>query len=169
MDKILFSEQQILDRTQLIANQINQDYKDKQLTLIAILNGSVVFFADLIKKITIPMQIDCLGVSSYEGTKSTGNVVFRQNKLQDFTDRHILLVDDILDTGLTLKATTEKFLNETNALSVNSCVLLSRKNNKHKLLIPRYTAFEISNEFVVGYGLDYNEEFRNLPHIEIFR
>jgi hypoxanthine phosphoribosyltransferase len=167
--KILFSEQTILSRLDEIGWQISTDYLNKDLTVIAILNGSIMFMSDLLKRVRIPLQIDCWSVSSYHGCKSTGNINFRQHEVCDVSNRHVLLLDDILDSGLTLHTIRNKILNETKALSVKSCVLLSKQIKRTKEIEADYTGFQIENEFVVGYGLDFNEHYRNLPYIGVLK
>lgn len=169
IQKILFSEQTILARLDEIGWQISNDYEGKNLTVIAIMNGSIMFMSDLLKRVRIPLQIDCWSVSSYHGCKSSGNVNFRQHEICDVTDRHVLLLDDILDSGLTLYTIKNKILNETKALSVNSCVLLSKRVERVKNIEAEYTGFSIDNEFVVGYGLDFNEHYRNLPYVGVLK
>ena len=169
IQKILFSEQTILARLDEIGWQISNDYEGKNLTVIAIMNGSIMFMSDLLKRVRIPLQIDCWSVSSYHGCKSSGNVNFRQHEICDVTDRHVLLLDDILDSGLTLYTIKNKILNETKALSVNSCVLLSKRVERVRNIEAEYTGFNIDNEFVVGYGLDFNEHYRNLPYVGVLK
>ena len=169
IQKILFSEQTILARLDEIGWQISNDYEGKNLTVIAIMNGSIMFMSDLLKRVRIPLQIDCWSVSSYHGCKSSGNVNFRQHEICDVTDRHVLLLDDILDSGLTLHTIKNKILNETKALSVNSCVLLSKRVERVRNIEAEYTGFNIDNEFVVGYGLDFNEHYRNLPYVGVLK
>lgn len=165
--KILITESTILARLDEIGWQISQDYEGKDLTVIAIMNGSIMFMSDLLKRVRIPLQIDCWSVSSYHGCKSTGSINFRQHEVCDVTDRHVLLLDDILDSGLTLHTIKNKLCNETKVKSVKSCVLLSKKIKRVKDIEADYKAFDIDNEFVVGYGLDYNEHYRNLPYIGV--
>lgn len=169
IQKILFSEQTILARLDEIGWQLSNDYEGKNLTVIAIMNGSIMFMSDLLKRVRIPLQIDCWSVSSYHGCKSSGNVNFRQHEICDVTDRHVLLLDDILDSGLTLYTIKNKILNETKALSVNSCVLLSKRVERVRNIEAEYTGFNIDNEFVVGYGLDFNEHYRNLPYVGVLK
>ena len=169
LKKILFSEQTILSRLDEIGWQISNDYKGKNLTVIAIMNGSIMFMSDLLKRVYIPLQIDCWSVSSYHGNKSTGKINFRQHEIVDVKDRDVLLLDDILDSGLTLHTIKNKVHNETQASSVKSCVLLSKKINRVKQIEADYVGFEIDDEFVVGYGLDYNEHYRNLPYIGVLK
>ncbi len=167
--RILFSEQTILARLDEIAAQIVRDYRDRELTVIAVLNGSLIFMADLLRRIPLPLKLDCLSVASYHGgTKSTGEVVFRQVALPDVTGRHILILDDILDSGLTLNAIRRK-LEEAKPLSVRVCVLLEKQIPRAAPIDADYIGFKIGNEFVVGYGLDYMERYRNLPCIGVLR
>lgn len=169
IEKILFDEKIILDRLNNLGQQITHDFASKDLTVIAIMNGSVMFMSDLIKRIAIPLQIDCWSISSYHGCKSSGVINFRQHEIANVDNRHVLLLDDILDSGLTLHTIKHKLLKETKALSVKSCVLLSKKINRHKPIEADYVAFHIDNEFVVGYGLDYNEHYRNLPYVGVLK
>jgi hypoxanthine phosphoribosyltransferase len=169
LKKILFSEQTILSRLDELGWQISNDYKGKNLTVIAIMNGSIMFMSDLLKRVYIPLQIDCWSVSSYHGNKSTGTINFRQHEIVDVKDRDVLLLDDILDSGLTLHTIKNKVLNETRASSVKSCVLLSKKINRVKQIEADYVGFEIDDEFVVGYGLDYKEHYRNLPYVGVLK
>jgi hypoxanthine phosphoribosyltransferase len=169
IQKILFSEQTILARLDEIGWQISKDYENSNLTVIAIMNGSIMFMSDLLKRVRIPLQIDCWSVSSYHGCKSSGNINFRQHEICDVTDRHVLLLDDILDSGLTLHTIKNKILNETKALTVRSCVLLSKRVERVREIEAEYTGFSIDNEFVVGYGLDFNEHYRNLPYVGVLK
>jgi hypoxanthine phosphoribosyltransferase len=169
LDRVLFSEQTILARLDEIAAQITRDYRDRELTVIAVLNGSLIFMADLLRRIPLPLKLDCRSVASYHGgTKSTGEVVFRQVALPDVLDRHILILDDILDSGLTLNAIRRK-LEEANPRSVRVCVLLEKQIPRAAPVEADYIGFKIGGEFVVGYGLDYMERYRNLPCIGVLR
>jgi len=168
--KILLHETTILSRLDELAQQITEDFKDKEnITVISILNGSFVFMADLLRRIPLPLQIDCWSVSSYHGTKSKGKINFRQHDIANVKDRHVLLLDDILDSGLTLATIKERLLYEKSAKTVSSCVLLEKKVDRTVDIKADYTGFNIENEFVVGYGLDYNENYRNLPYIGVLK
>jgi len=169
LDQILFNERTIFSRLVDIGSLISAEYAGKELTVIAIMNGSVMFMSDLLKRINIPLQIDCWSISSYHGSKSSGSIKFRQHDIVDVDGRHVLLLDDILDSGLTLHTIKNKIIQETKALSVKSCVLLSKKVKRVKDIEADYVGFEIDNKFVVGYGLDYNEHFRNLPYIAVLK
>ena len=169
LERVLFDEATILRRLDEIAAQISADYRERELTVIAVLNGSLIFMADLLRRIPLPLKLDCLSVASYHGgTKSTGEVVFRQVALPDVAGRHILVLDDILDSGLTLNAIRRK-LEQANPRSIRVCVLLEKRIERAAPIDADYVGFEIGNEFVVGYGLDYMERYRNLPCIGVLR
>jgi hypoxanthine phosphoribosyltransferase len=165
--RILFHESTILSRLDEMAHEITADYRDKDLTVIAILNGSFIFMADLLRRVPLPLQVDSLSVSSYHGTKTTGRVNFRQSQLADVRGRHVLILDDILDSGHTLHAIKERLAAESGAASLRSCVLLRKIVERARPVDADYAGFDIPNEFVVGYGLDYNEDYRNLPFIGV--
>jgi hypoxanthine phosphoribosyltransferase len=169
ISKILFHETTILSRLDALADEITEHYKDKEFTVISILNGSFIFMADLLRRIQLPMQMDCWSVSSYHGTKSSGSINFRQRDITDVSNRHVLLLDDILDSGLTLHTIKQKLLQEQNAKSVKCCVLLNKQVSRNADIEADYTGFFIGQEFVVGYGLDYNEKYRNLPYVGILK
>ncbi len=165
--KVLYHESTILSRLDELAHQITQDYRDKDLTVIAILNGSFIFMADLLRRIPLALQVDCWSVSSYHGTKTTGQINFRQTQLADVRGRHVLILDDILDSGITLHAIKERLAAESGAESLRVCVLLRKEVERVRPVDADYVAFDIPNEFVVGYGLDYNERYRNLPFVGV--
>jgi hypoxanthine phosphoribosyltransferase len=167
IQKILLHESTILSRLDELAHEITTDYRGRDLTAIAILNGSFIFMADLLRRVPLPLQVDCLSVSSYHGTKSSGDVRFRQTKLPDFRDRHVLLLDDILDSGVTLHAIRDRLADSDGALSLRTCVLLRKQVDRAREIDADYVGFDIPNEFVVGYGLDYMERYRNLPFIGV--
>lgn len=169
LERILFDEATIHHRLDELAAQISEDYRDRELTVVAILNGSLILMADLLRRIPLPLKLDCLSVASYHGgTKSVGDLVFRQVLLPDVAGRHILILDDILDSGVTLATIREK-LETAGPLSVRICVLLEKKRTRTRAVEPDYVGFEIADEFVVGYGLDYLERYRNLPCIGVLR
>lgn len=169
LECVLFDEGTILRRLDEIAAQISADYRERELTVIAILNGSIIFMADLLRRIPLPLKLDCLSVASYHGgVKTSGELVFRQVALPDIAGRHILILDDILDSGVTLAAVREK-LQTAGPLSIGVCVLLQKKKERLRPVDADYVGFEIEDEFVVGYGLDYMERYRNLPCIGVLR
>lgn len=165
--KVLYHESTILSRLDELAHQITTDYAGKELTVIAILNGSFIFMADLLRRVRLPLQVDCWSVSSYHGTKTTGQINFRQTQLADVRGRHVLLLDDILDSGLTIHAVRERIEKEAGAASLRVCVLLRKNVRRTRDVDADYAGFDIPDEFVVGYGLDYNERYRNLPFIGV--
>jgi hypoxanthine phosphoribosyltransferase len=165
--KILYHESTILSRLDELAGEITEDYRAKDLSVIAVLNGSFIFMADLLRRIPLHLQVDCLSVSSYHGTKSSGKVSFRQAQLADTRRRHVLILDDILDSGMTLHTIRERLAAESGALSLKVCVLLRKNVSRERPVEAEYVGFDIPNEFVVGYGLDYNERYRNLPFIGV--
>lgn len=167
LKKILFHESTILSRLDELADQITKEYMGKELTVIAVLNGSFMFLSDLLRRIPLPLRIDCLSVASYHGsTKSSGVVEFDQVSLPDITNRHVLILDDILDSGLTLNAISER-LGNLAPKSIKICVLLRKHKTREKPVEADYVAFDIADEFVVGYGLDFMEHYRNLPYIGV--
>ena len=165
--KVLYRESTILSRLDELASEITEDYRGKDVTVVAILNGSFIFLADLLRRIPMHLQVDCLSVSSYRGTKSTGRVTFRQARLADTRGRHVLILDDILDSGVTLHTIREHLAARSGALSLKVCVLLRKRVDRSRPVEADYVGFDIPNEFVVGYGLDFNERYRNLPFIGV--
>jgi len=169
LERMLFDEPAIHRRLDEIAAQISKDYRDRELTVIAVLNGSLIFIADLLRRIPLPLKLDCLSVASYHGkAKTSQEVIFKQIGMPDVADRNILLLDDILDSGRTLAAIREK-LKAANPRSIRICVLLSKKKERSRQVDADYVGFEIEDEFVVGYGLDFMEQYRNLPYIGVLR
>ncbi len=169
LERMLFDEPAIHRRLDEIAAQISKDYRDRELTVIAVLNGSLIFIADLLRRIPLPLKLDCLSVASYHGkAKTSQEVIFKQIGLPDVADRNILLLDDILDSGRTLAAIREK-LKAANPRSIRICVLLSKKKERSRQVDADYVGFEVEDEFVVGYGLDFMEQYRNLPYIGVLR
>lgn len=165
--KVLFHETTILRRLDELAAQISADYEGKDLSVVAVLNGSLMFGADLLRRLDMPLRLECLSVSSYHGASTTGVVRFNQEGLPDVRGRHVLLLDDILDSGHTLHAIRERLIAEAGPSSVRICVLLRKDVPRARELEVDYVGFDIPNEFVVGYGLDYMERFRNLPYIGV--
>ena len=169
LERVLFDEPAINRRLDELAEQISNDYRDRDLTVIAVLNGSMMFMADLLRRIPLPLKLDCLSVASYHGkTQGSGEVIFKQVALPDMIDRDILILDDILDSGHTLAAIREK-LETAKPRSIRVCVLLSKKKKRAQQIVADYLGFEIEDEFVVGFGLDFMEGYRNLPCIGVLR
>lgn len=169
LERVLFDETTILRRLDEIAAQISNDYRDRELTVIAVLNGSLMFMADLLRRIPLPLKLDCLSVASYHGKAQTsGEVIFNQVAPPEVADRHVLILDDILDSGHTLAAIREK-LETAKPRSIRVCVLLQKKKTRQRAVDADYIGFEIKDEFVVGYGLDFIKRYRNLPCIGVLR
>lgn len=164
--KILFSEEAIRERVKELGREITNLYRDKPLTVVGLLNGALPFMADLVRAIDLPLQYDTFGASSYQSTTSTGSLKIRSELKLSLAGRHVIIVDDILDTGYTLKCIMEEFQNR-GALSVKSCVFLNKEIGKKLFTEPDFVGFSIPPEFVVGYGLDCDEEYRNLPYIGV--
>lgn len=166
---VLFDEYKIQTRIREIGNQIAMDYKDKTPVLIGILKGGFVFLADLVRAIDIPLEIDFLAISSYgSGTTSTGAVKIRKDIDVDISGRDVIVIEDIVDSGLSLQYIKD-YIWKHKPASVRTCVLLD-KPEAHKLEVTfDYVGFDIGNEFVVGYGLDFDERYRNLPYIGILK
>lgn len=167
IQRVLLDETTIHARIKTLAAEITEDYRGRDLTVVAILNGSIIFSADLLRRIPLPLKIDGWRASSYAGTESTGQITIGQASVAELRGRHILLLDDILDTGLTLSAVKAHLVSTSEALSVKTCVLLRKDVPREHAVEADYVGFDIPNEFVVGYGLDYNEKYRNLPYIGI--
>ena len=169
IQEVLFSEEQLKNRVQEIARQITADYQGKEIMLISVLRGSFVFMADLCRAIDLPCTLDFMAVSSYgKGTKSSGQVQITKDLSEDITDRHIIVVEDILDSGNTLSYLL-KILENRHPASIRLCTLLDKPDRRVKPVQVHYSGFTIPDAFVVGYGLDYDEKYRNLPYIGILK
>jgi hypoxanthine phosphoribosyltransferase len=169
ISSVLYDEQMIADRIQTLGDQISRDYQGKEPVFVCILKGSLVFLADLIRCVTIPLEIDSMAVSSY-GTShvSSGVVKIKKDIDLDIYERDVIIIEDIVDSGLSLQYIKE-YLAKHEPSSVKVCVFLD-KPKAHKVPVEiEYCGFEIGNEFVVGYGLDYGENYRNLPYIGILK
>lgn len=164
----LISEEQIQRKIKELAYRITKDYTDKDLVAIGILKGSFMFFTDLIRHIQRPVKIDFIIASSYIKDKSSGEVKIHYFPKEELHNKDILLVDDIIDTGISLKIIREKILS-MNPASLKICVLLDKVERRVENVPVDYVGFKIPNKYVVGYGLDYNEMFRNLPYITVFK
>ncbi len=170
--KILISEEEIDAITTRLAKEIDRDYADtdKRLILVCILKGSIVFMGDLMKKLTVPVEIDCMKVSSYgSGTVTTGTVNIHLDLIRPDLDKcDLLLIEDIIDSGVTLSYLS-KYLRGKGAKSVRTCTLLDKPSRRRVEFVPDYCGTEIPDEFVVGYGLDYDERYRALPCVGVLR
>jgi len=168
LDRVLYDESTILARLDEMAGEIARDYEAKELTVVAVMNGSLMVHGDLLRRIPLPLRIDSIGVSSYHGeTRSSGTIEFTTQALPDIDGRHVLILDDILDSGETLHAIRHRLTTERSPESVRICVLLRKQRPRTRQVDADYLGFEIADEFVVGYGLDYQERYRNLPLIGV--
>lgn len=170
IEQILLTEEQIRDRIAQLGQILTNDYADKNPVIIGILKGVVVFFSDMLRQIKTPCEIDFMWLSSYAGTESTGSVQVRRDIATDITGRHVLILEDILDTGNSLSFAKEHLLSK-NPASLKICTLLDKPSRRKPGidLKAEYVGFEVPNLFVVGYGLDYNEYYRNLPYIGVLK
>ena len=166
VEKVLVSEEELNEICKNLGKQISEDYKDKKLYLVSVLKGSIVFMADLMRNITCDCQIDFLAVSSYSGSKTTGAVKFKKDLDINPEGCDILLVEDILDSGITLSY-LKKLLEDRGANSIKICTLLDKVANRQANIEADYVGRVIPDEFVIGYGLDYDEKYRNLPFVGV--
>lgn len=170
IQQILISEEQIKNRIQELGQQLLADYADKDPVFVGVLKGVVVFYADMARAFDADCQMDFMWISSYEGTDSTGTVRVQKDVSTDLRGRHVVILEDILDTGRSLDFVC-KHLQEKGVASLRICVLLDKPERRlpDVKLKPDYVGFTIPNAFVVGYGLDYNERYRNLPYIGVLK
>ncbi len=164
--KILLNEQQIGLGIDRLAAQLKHHYQDNPITVVAIMTGSLVMLADLIRRLEMPVCISLIQASSYRGGTNSGDLVIQDRMMLDITDRDVLLIDDIFDTGKTLVQVTQR-LTAMNPKSIRTAVFLNKLGQSVVTAIPDYVVFEIPNEFVVGYGLDYQDLYRNLPFVGV--
>jgi hypoxanthine phosphoribosyltransferase len=161
---VLFSEEMIRDKICEVALRISKDFKNKEFLIVAVLNGSFIFCADLVRNLDIKCRIDFISVSSYSGIKSRGKIELISGFRDDIIGKDVLIVEDILDTGKTLNF-LKKEIWLKKPRSVATCVLLVKKCARQKEIFVEYSCFEVENGYIVGYGLDYNGFFRGLPYI----
>ena len=169
IQEVLLTEQMLADKVAELGAQITRDYSDKEIFAIGILRGAVVFMADLIRAIERPVQIDFMAVSSYGmQADSSGIVRILKDLDSSITGKHVLIIEDIIDSGQTLSYLI-KNLTERKPASIQLCTLMNKPERRKVDLPVKYVGFEIPNEFVVGYGLDYAEKYRNLPYLGILK
>jgi hypoxanthine phosphoribosyltransferase len=166
VEKILISDQQIERRIRALARDIEHDFRGREIVVIALLNGTVLFLADLIRHLNLPLRLDFIGVSSYGTGTRSGDLVFTKELRLDVRGRDVLLVDDILDTGRTLSRVLPK-INALKPRRIRTCVLLDKPARRVEKLSADYIGFTIPDLFVVGYGLDFAERYRNLPFVGV--
>lgn len=169
IQQVLFNEEQLAKRIEELGAEITADYKGENLLVLGILKGSNIFMADLVRKITIPMKLDFMMVSSYgNSSESTGVVKIIKDVEYAIEDQHVLIVEDIIDSGLTLKY-LKKLLETRNPKSVKICTLLDKPSRRKESVEVNYIGYEVPDEFIVGYGIDYAEHYRNLPYIGVLK
>lgn len=163
--KTSIPEAEILKKVQVVADRLNKDYAGKKPVFLAVLNGAFIFAADLMRMITVPSEISFVKYASYEGTSSTGSMKTLMGLNQDLAGRHVVIVEDIVDSGFTMAHMIEDLKKKKNPASVEVCSLLVKPGNLKVDLDINYAVMEIPNDFIVGYGLDYDQEGRNLRDI----
>ena len=170
IQKILLTEKQIQDRIAELGKELSEEYAGKNPLVVGVLKGVVIFYADMVRQLTVPCQMDFMCISSYAGTESTGKMVVKKDISADVKGRHVLILEDIFDTGNSLDYTYKHLLSKEPA-SIKICTLLDKPERRKEgiTLKADYVGFTIPNEFVVGYGLDFNEGYRNLPYVGILK
>lgn len=166
VERVLITQEQIAQRVRELSTQLSEEFAGRELVVVAVLNGTIMFLADLIRHLSLPMRLDFIGISSYGLGTEAGEMVFTKELRLDVRGRDVLLVDDILDTGRTL----ERVLGKLRALkprAIKTCVLLNKQARRVAHVAPDYVGFEIPDVFVVGYGLDFAERYRNLPFVGV--
>lgn len=168
-ERILLTEEQLRSRVKEVAEAVDRDYRDKKPLVVGILKGSIIFYSDFIRCLSMPVELDFMAVSSYgSGAVSSGKLKIRKDLDRDVKGRDVIIVEDIIDSGFTL-ANLKLLLTERGANSVRIATLLNKAARREYDIAPDYNCFYIENEFVVGYGLDYNEQYRHLPYIGILK
>ena len=169
VEKILLSEEQIRERIDQLGEELTRDYAGKNPIIVGVLKGVVIFYADMIRKIRVPCQMDFMWVSSYQGTESR-ELIVQKDLSQDIEGRHVLILEDIFDTGNSLQFVCQH-LKTRNPASVKICTLLDKPDGRRNGITVKadYVGFTIPNEFVIGYGLDYDEKYRNLPYVGVLK
>lgn len=169
IDRVLVDEEVILKRLDVMAKEVRKDFPGEVLVVVVLLKGALVFASDLLRRVPRMLEIECINVASYHGgTESSGTVNFLDHKLPDVRGRKVLLLDDILDTGRTLRAVVDRLLEE-GATEVKTGVLLAKDKERATAVEADYVGFFIADEFVVGYGLDYQGRYRNLPYVGVLK
>ena len=166
VERILITEQQIERRLLAMSREIQRDFTGREMVVVSLLNGTVMFLADLIRHLSLPLRLDFIGVSSYGAGTESGELVFTKELRLDVRGRDVLLVDDILDTGKTMCHVLAK-LGQLNPRQIKTCVLLNKAARRTENVEADYVGFEIPDFFVVGYGLDFAERYRNLPFVGV--
>ena len=169
IDHILLDEETIKKRITELGEQLSRDYEGKEVVMICVLKGAAIFFTDLVRAMGIPVNMDFMGISSYgDAVKTSGIVKITKDLDSSITGKHVIIAEDIMDSGLTLTH-MKKMLNERAPASLKVCCLLDKPERREVEITPDYCGFIIPNEFVVGYGLDYGQKYRNLPYIGVLK
>jgi hypoxanthine phosphoribosyltransferase len=166
--KPLLTVEQIQKKVKELAAAISKDYKGKEILAVGILRGAFIFFSDIVRNVQVPMNIDFIIASSYIKTQSSGEIKIHADLREDIKGKHVLLIEDIVDSGITLKFIQEMLLARKPA-SLKTCAFLDKKSRRKTELKLDYIGFEIPDYYIVGYGLDYDNKFRNLPYISVFK
>lgn len=170
IQEVLLTQEQIQQRIAQLGQELSREYADKDPVVVGVLKGVVVFFADMLRQLDVPCQVDFMWISSYQGTDSSGRMTVKGDITADIKGRHVLILEDIYDTGSSLDFTYRHLLSKEPA-SLKICTLLDKPSRRKPgiTLQPDYVGFTVPNVFVVGYGLDYNEHYRNLPYVGILK
>lgn len=170
IQSVLIDEERLQARIREMAQELSEEYAGKDPVFVGVLKGVVMFFGDMVKRITIPCQIDFMWISSYQGSSSTGKMIVKKDVSADIKGRHVVILEDIFDTGNSLDYTYKHLMSKEPA-SLKICTLLDKPDRRNPAITlkPDYTGFVIPNEFVVGYGLDFNEHYRNLPYVGVLK
>ena len=168
IERVLISEAEIEAEVARVGRQISEDFRDKNRIFVGVLKGCFIFMADLMRHVDIKCTMDFMAVSSYSGTSSTGAVKINKDLGQDIEGRHVIIVEDILDSGVTLSY-LKHYLLGRNPASITIATLLDKPARRKSDIVADYSCFEVPDAFVVGYGLDYNEQYRNLPYIGVLK
>ena len=170
IEKVLITEEEIKARIRELGEELTREYADKDPIVVGVLKGVVIFYADMIRELKVPCQMDFMWISSYAGTSTTGNMIVRKDVSADVKGRHVLILEDIFDTGNSLDFVV-KHLQAKEPASLKICTLLDKPERRKAGITLQcdWTGFVVPNEFVVGYGLDFNEHFRNLPYVGVLK
>ena len=168
IERVLITEQELHDKVAEMGAQISRDFRGKDPLFVGVLKGCFIFMSDLLRSVDIRCSMDFMAVSSYSGTKSTGAVKINKDLSEDIAGRHIIIVEDILDSGVTLNY-LKQFLQQRGPASISIATLMDKPARRKAPVYADYSCFEIPDAFVVGYGLDYNERYRNLPYIGVLK
>ena len=168
IERVLITEEELQEKVAALGRQISRDFEGKDPLFIGVLKGCYIFMADLLRHVDICCSMDFMAVSSYSGTSSTGAVKINKDLSEDIAGRHLIIVEDILDSGVTLNYLTH-FLSQRGPASIHIATLMDKPSRRKAPVYADYSCFEVPDAFVVGYGLDYNERYRNLPYIGVLK